>query len=70
MYILGRVPTLFPCHSTWLCEVVDMHKRTDVLVACHIWSLLSHHISPFIVCCLHIVFGGFLHSISQFSAFE
>ncbi len=45
------VLTLFPRHSTWLCEVVDAHKQTDVLVTCHIWSLISHHISPFYVCC-------------------
>ncbi len=66
-FMLGAlILTLFPCHSTWLCEVVDLHRQTDVLFSLFVHGL-SHHISPFVdccllFCCLLIVFDGFLHS--------
>ncbi len=69
-FVLGAlVLTLFPRHSTWLCEVVDVHRWTDVLFSLFVHGLL-HHISPsvdccLLFCCLHIVFGGFLHSNAQ-----
>ncbi len=57
--------------STWRCEVMDVHRQTDVLFSLFVRGF-SHHISPFVdfcllFCCLrlHIVFGGFLHSNAQ-----
>ncbi len=41
--------TSFPCQSTWLCKVADVHKPTDVLFRLFVHGL-SHHMSPFVVC--------------------